>query len=227
MNEQNGHRDENLAATRRSYSSPTFAPAGITPLELFSTWYDEAAAVLREPNAMTVSTLDERGPSSRIVLLKGIDERGFVFFTDYDSAKGVQLAADPRIAVNFPWHDMERQVRIRGLAEVIAPEDSDAYFSVRPRGSQIAATVSKQSQPVSDRDHMKAEYDAAASALEGREVPRPDHWGGFRVRPFDIEFWQGQANRFHDRWVFRREDGSCEPALLSQLSAWSPVRLYP
>lgn len=129
--------------------------------------------------------------------------------------------------MNFPWQDMERQVRIRGLAEVAAPEDSDAYFAVRPRGSQIGATVSKQSQPVTSREQMQAEYDAATAELEGQDVPRPDHWGGFRVRVFEIEFWQGQQNRFHDRWVFRRADGSHEAADLDDSSAWEVVRLYP
>src|SRR5699024_2018710 len=178
-------------------------------------------------NAMTVSTLDEWGPSSRIVLLKGLDERGLLFFTDYDSAKGKQLRDDPRIAVNFPWQDMERQVRIRGRTEVASPEDSDSYFAVRPRGSQIGATVSKQSQPVADRKQMQAEYDAAEAEFEGRDIPRPEHWGGFRVHVFEIESWQGQQNRFHDRWVFRRSDGSHEPAALSDASARSAVRRYP
>lgn len=218
---------DRLPQTRKSYDSETFAHPDTSPLALFRQWYDEAAEHVNEPNAMTVSTLDEWGPSSRIVLLKGLDESGLMFFTDYDSAKGRQLRADPRIAVNFPWHDMQRQVRIRGLAEVAAPADSDAYFAVRPRGSQIAASVSKQSQPVTDRGQMQAEYDAALAQLEGQEVARPDHWGGFRVRVFEIEFWQGQQNRFHDRWVFRRSDDSHEPADLSDASAWSPVRLYP
>ncbi|TGD11731.1 pyridoxamine 5'-phosphate oxidase [Brevibacterium sp. S111] len=218
---------DRLPQTRKSYDSSVFEHPDASPLALFRQWYDEAADHVREPNAMTVSTLDEWGPSSRIVLLKGLDERGFLFFTDYDSAKGRQLADDPRIAVNFPWHDMERQVRIRGLAEVADPADSDAYFAVRPRGSQIGANVSKQSQPAASREQMQAEYDAAVTDFDGREVPRPDHWGGFRVRVFEIEFWQGQQNRFHDRWVFRRSDGSREPGDLSAASAWTPVRLYP
>lgn len=218
---------DRLPQTRVSYESPTFDDPGPVPLDLFRKWYDEAAEYIREPNAMTVSTLDEWGPSSRIVLLKGVDASGFVFFTNFDSAKGRQLRADPRVALNFPWHDMERQVRIRGLAEATAAEESDAYFAQRPRGSQIAATVSNQSQPVGDRMQMQAEYDAAAARFEGREVPRPDNWGGFRVRVFEIEFWQGQRNRFHDRWVFRRSGGSQEPAPLSHASAWTPTRLYP
>lgn len=218
---------DRLPQTRKSYDSSVFEHPDASPLALFRQWYDEAADHVREPNAMTVSTLDEWGPSSRIVLLKGLDERGFLFFTDYDSAKGRQLADDPRIAVNFPWHDMERQVRIRGLAEVADPADSDAYFAVRPRGSQIGANVSKQSQPAASREQMQAEYAAAVAEFDGREVPRPDHWGGFRVRVFEIEFWQGQQNRFHDRWVFRRSDGSREPGDLSAASAWTPVRLYP
>lgn len=218
---------DRLPQTRKSYQAPTFERPESSPLALFRRWYDDAAERVSEPNAMTVSTLDEWGPSSRIVLLKGIDERGLMFFTDFDSAKGRQLSADPRVAVNFPWQDMERQIRIRGLAEVAAPEESDAYFAVRPRGSQIAASVSKQSQPVADRDRMQAEYDAAVGELEGRDVPRPEHWGGFRVRVFEIEFWQGQRNRFHDRWVFRRADGSHDPADLDDASAWTTTRLYP
>lgn len=218
---------DRLAQTRVSYGAPTFTRPETTPFDLFAQWYDEAAEHLREPNAMTVSTLDEWGPSSRIVLLKGFSASGFTFFTDYDSAKGRQLRADPRVAISFPWHDMERQVRVRGLAEVIAPADSDAYFAVRPRGSQVGATVSKQSRPVADREHMQAEYDAALARWEGHDVERPEHWGGFIVRAFEIEFWQGQKNRFHDRWVFTRTDGSHDPADLSQAEAWAPVRLYP
>ena len=218
---------DRLAQTRASYLSPTFDRPEVSPLELFRTWYDEAAGQVREPNAMTVSTLDEWGPVARIVLLKGIDAGGFVFFTDYDSAKGRQLRTDPRIAASFPWQDMHRQIRIRGLAEEVAPAESDAYFAVRPRGSQIAASVSKQSQPVSGREQMEDEYARAEAELAGRDVPRPDHWGGFRIRPFEIEFWQGQPNRFHDRWVFRPADGSHDPADLAAVEAWDLVRLYP
>ena len=218
---------DRLPQTRKSYDSAVFEHPDASPLALLRQWYDEAADHVREPNAMTVSTLDEWGPSSRIVLLKGLDERGLLFFTDFDSAKGRQLADDPRIAVNFPWHDMERQVRIRGLAEVVDPADSDAYFAVRPRGSQIGANVSKQSQPAASREQMQAEYDAAVTDFDGREVPRPDHWGGLRVRVFEIEFWQGQQNRFHDRWVFRRSDGTHEVADLDDVRAWEVVRLYP
>jgi pyridoxamine 5'-phosphate oxidase len=218
---------DRLPQTRKSYDSAVFDHPDASPLALFRQWYDEAAEHVREPNAMTVSTLDEWGPSSRIVLLKGLDARGLLFFTDYDSAKGRQLADDPRIAVNFPWHDMERQVRIRGIAEVADPADSDAYFAVRPRGSQIGANVSKQSQPAASREQMQAEYDAAVAEFDGQDVPRPDHWGGFRVRVFEIEFWQGQQNRFHDRWVFNRSDGSHETAALDDASAWTATRLYP
>lgn len=218
---------DRLPQTRKSYDSAVFDHPDASPLALIRHWYDEAAEHVREPNAMTVSTLDEWGPSSRIVLLKGLDARGLLFFTDYESAKGRQLADDPRIAVNFPWHDMERQVRIRGIAEVADPADSDAYFAVRPRGSQIGANVSKQSQPAASREQMQAEYDAAVAEFEGRDVPRPDHWGGFRVRVFEIEFWQGQQNRFHDRWIFRRSDGSHEVAALDDAAAWTATRLYP
>src|SRR5699024_4116347 len=139
-----------------------------SPLSLFRQWYDEAAEYVREPNAMTVTTLDERGPCSRTVLPKGLDEPRLHLFPDYDSAQDKQLREAPRIAVNCPWQDMERQVRIRGRAEVASPEDSDSYFAVRPRGSQIGATVSKQSQPVADRRQMQAEYDAAEAEFEGR-----------------------------------------------------------
>ncbi|MCM1011498.1 MULTISPECIES: pyridoxamine 5'-phosphate oxidase [unclassified Brevibacterium] len=218
---------DRLAQTRASYISSSFDRPEVSPLDLFRTWYDEAAGQVREPNAMTVSTLDDWGPVARIVLLKAVDAAGFVFFTDYDSAKGRQLAADPRIAASFPWQDMHRQIRIRGIAEAVAAAESDAYFAVRPRGSQIAASVSKQSQPVSGREQMEAEYDAAVTEFEGREVPRPAHWGGFRIRPFEIEFWQGQENRFHDRWVFRRADGSHDPGDLAAADQWELVRLYP
>lgn len=218
---------DRLPQTRTAYASPCFDRPELSPLALFRRWYDEAAEQLGEPNAMVVSTLDEWGPASRIVLLKGVEASGFVFFTDYDSLKGRQLRADPRIAVSFPWQDMARQVRIRGLAEVVPGQESDAYFAQRPRGSQIAASVSRQSRPVTDRAQMEAEYEAAEHEYAGRAVPRPEHWGGLRIRPFEIEFWQGRQNRFHDRWVFRRADGSRTPADLALSEAWETVRLYP
>jgi pyridoxamine 5'-phosphate oxidase len=218
---------DRLPQTRKSYDSSVFEHPDASPLALFRQWYDEAADHVREPNAMTVSTLDEWGPSSRIVLLKGLDERGFLFFTDYDSAKGRQLADDPRIAVNFPWHDMERQVRIRGLAEVADPADSDAYFAVRPRGSQIGANVSKQSQPAASREQMQAEYDAAVTEFDGREVPRPDHWEASACACSRSN--SGRASRTGS--TTGGSSAAATAAMKSRTSttasAWEAVRLYP
>jgi pyridoxamine 5'-phosphate oxidase len=176
------------------------------PLRQFAAWFEEAgAAGMRAPEATALATTAADGrPSVRMVLLKGFDERGFVFFTGYESRKGAELAANPRAALLFYWDPLGRQVRIEGPVERVSEAESDAYFASRPRGAQISASVSPQSRVVESRAHLEA----AAAELEARgdELPRPPSWGGFRLAPETYEFWQHRANRLHDRLRYRRED---------------------
>ena len=175
------------------------------PLRQFAAWFEEAgAAGMRAPEAMALATATADGrPSVRMVLLKGFDERGFVFFTGYESRKGGELTANPRAALLFYWDPLGRQVRIEGPVERVAETESDAYFASRPRGAQISASVSPQSRVVESR----ASLEAAAARLEARggELPRPPAWGGFRLAPETYEFWQHRSNRLHDRLRYRHE----------------------
>ena len=181
--------------------------AASDPFELFTRWFDEAvAAAIPEPNAMTLATVDAAGrPAARIVLMKGIDTRGVVFHTNYDSRKGRDLAANPRAALLFFWVGLERQVRIDGTAERVSAEDSDAYFAARPRDSQISAWTSPQSAPVADRAWLEARFAECEARFASGTVPRPPNWGGVRVVPDRFEFWQGRASRLHDRLVWSRQ----------------------
>ena len=173
--------------------------ASASPLEQFSRWFDEAqAAKVPEPNAMTLATVDASGqPSARIVLIKGYDERGFTFFTNYESRKGTDLLAEPRACLLFFWQPLERQVRIEGVVEKVAAEESDAYYHSRPAGSRIGAWASRQSQPIT-RDELEAR-EQEFRARYGDQPPRPPHWGGYRLKPTAFEFWQGRPSRLHDR----------------------------
>ena len=188
------------------------------PLRQFGTWFDAAvAAGVPEPNAMSLATVDAAGqPSVRIVLLKGVSDGDFVFFTDYRSRKGRDLDANPRAALCFHWHALERQVRVRGQVRRLEAAASADYYRSRPRGSQLGAWVSVQSTPIPDRDVLVADIERRRAEFGEGEIPLPPHWGGYRLTPADIEFWQGRPDRLHDRFLYTRTE-----------SAWDCVRLSP
>jgi pyridoxamine 5'-phosphate oxidase len=196
-----------LEQTRRDYAGRPLDDARVDPdpLRQFRAWYDEArAAGVVDPNAMALATATADGaPAIRMVLLKDVDERGFVWFTNYDSRKGAELAENPRAALLFFWEPLARQVRIEGAVARIDGGESDAYFAARPRAANLSAMGSPQSQPIDDRAALVARVDRIEEAFHGRALERPEHWGGYRLRPSSFEFWQGRADRLHDRIVYR------------------------
>jgi len=175
------------------------------PFRQFAAWFDEArTASPVEPNAMALATVGADGrPSLRMVLLKGADERGFVFYTNYESRKGRELADTPWAALTFFWPEMERQIRIEGRVEPVSAEESDTYFHSRPVGSQPSASASRQSEVIAGREELEQRVAALSAQYQNQEIPRPENWGGFRVIPDAIEFWQGRASRLHDRLRYR------------------------
>ncbi len=211
--------DDKISQIRKSYLSGELdeANVGSDPISLFSEWMNEAvAAGIEEANGMALATASADGaPAVRVVLLRGFDERGFVFFTNYESAKGQDLLTNPRAAANFWWPPLDRQVRIGGRVEKVTRAESKSYFDSRPRGHQLSAWASPQSRVVASRGELEARAEEVQTLFPG-DVPLPDFWGGYRLAPEQMEFWQGRENRLHDRFLFEKRQG-----------VWTVARLAP
>ena len=210
---------DSIAQLRKNYTfgQLTETDVPVDPLSLFQVWFDQAVkAECPEPNSMTLATADKAGnPSARIVLLKGADPEGFSFFTNYESQKGKELAIRPQAALLFHWHELERQVRIKGLVERVPAAESDEYFHSRPAASRIGAWASPQSAQIPHREFLE-QAEEKFKAQFGEAPPRPEHWGGYRLRPSEFEFWQGRPSRLHDRIHYQLEG-----------TAWRIARLAP
>lgn len=215
--------DEQLAQQmRKEYSQAGLKRSDLAedPLEQFERWMSQAAAApIHEPNAMTLATATADGrPSARMVLLKEVSQGGFVFFTNYESRKSAELAANNRAALVFWWGILEKQIRIEGVVDRIAADESDAYFQSRPRGSRLGAWVSPQSRPLPNREALKSrQEEVTESFLDQDQFPRPPYWGGYRLVPEKLEFWQGRPSRLHDRFLYEREENGL----------WHVTRLAP
>jgi pyridoxamine 5'-phosphate oxidase len=212
-----------LSAERVDYAGVELLEATVPnqPVVLFESWLADALLArdqgrLAEPTAMVLATCDENRPSARTVLLKSVSAAGFVFYTNYSSRKGTQIAANPAVALLFGWYALQRQVRIEGVAEPVSRAESEDYFSTRPRGSQLGAWASAQSSVVAGREELDEAYAAVEQRFAGQDVPCPPFWGGFLVTPTMVEFWQGQPSRMHDRLRYTRTDGD-----------WTLTRLAP
>ncbi len=190
------------------------------PFALFKLWLEEAAQTeINDPGAMTLATVDANGlPDARMVLCKGADQRGLVFYTNIDSAKGRELKGQPRAAALFHWKSLGRQARFRGAVSEVTAAESDAYFASRPRGSQIGAWASQQSRPLASRSDLEAAVDAYERRFGSGEIPRPDYWRGYCLEPVEIEFWRDRPSRLHDRMMFKR---------LTPSTPWKKRLLYP
>lgn len=208
-----------IAALRRDYRQSALLEQDVddNPVRQFRVWFNQAvSAVVNEPNAMSLATVHDGRPESRIVLLKDVHDDGFVFYTNYLSAKGRDIAANPHVGLNFVWLELERQVRITGVAGRVSERESDDYFYSRPLESQLGAIVSAQSEKVSSRQQLEQEMEAARKKYAGKKPERPAHWGGYLVKPDMIEFWQGRPGRLHDRLRYDLVEGK-----------WVISRLYP
>ena len=217
---------QTLAALRREYGDHGLDLPDLAddPITMFRRWLaDTVAAGIHEPNAMVVATVGPDGrPSARMVLLKELDQRGFVFFTNYESRKAEEIAANPAVSLLFPWHDLQRQVRVEGTATRVSQDDSEAYFATRPRDSQLGAWASPQSRVVASRSALDERYGGVLAQFADLDVvPLPPHWGGFRVAPEVVEFWQGRRGRMHDRLRYRRTSAT------DGAGTWSIERLAP
>jgi len=214
---------EELAAMRLNYTIGHLIESECDkdPMKQFAIWFQHAKSCgLREPNAMVLAAVSSDGkPSSRVVLLKSIDDRGFVFFTNYQSRKSCEIKSNPNVSAVFFWAELERSVRIEGIIELVSCEESDEYFHSRPRASQIGAWASQQSSPIASREVLEKQFvEAEERFLNLKVIPRPSFWGGWRIIPFTIEFWQGRPSRLHDRLQFKRTKES---------NGWRMQRLSP
>lgn len=211
----------NLESLRREYlqGGLELVDLAANPIDQFKQWMTQTvAAEIPDPNAMTIATVDATGqPSQRIVLLKSVDEKGFVFYTNLRSRKAQELKQNPKISLHFPWYFLERQIKVCGIAEPLSTGEALKYFVTRPRDSQLGAWASQQSRPISSRALLMQQFESMKNKFAKGEIPLPDFWGGFRVKPHQIEFWQGGANRLHDRFQYN----------LNENDAWTIVRLEP